>query len=185
MQPSEIFSQIKKFLNFNDTDAATLKGIRPWVDAHGPDITDTFYKSIGNTPELAQLIEGRVEHLRETHIQWMKELVGGEYGEDYFQSRWKIGETHVRIGLEPFWVDGTMSLIRGQAFVSLADNLEDKAKVAGATVSLLKACDLDLAVINLAYAEGRLERLSSFTGMKRALIENVIKLPKPKPKPKK
>jgi len=178
MQPIEIFTQIKKFLDFNEADAATLKGIRPWIDTHGPEITDVFYKSIGNTPELVPFIEGRVEHLKKTHIQWMKELVGGEYEDDYFQSRWKIGETHVRIGLEPFWVDGTMSIIRGQALVSLADNLEDKARVAGATASLIKVCDLDLAVINLAYAEGRLERLSSFTGMKRALIENVIKLSK-------
>ena len=71
-----------------------------------------------------------------------------------------------------------MSLIRGQSLVSLAENLEDKEKIANATASLIKACDLDLAIINLAYSEDRLERLSSFTGMKRALIENVIKLPK-------
>ena len=178
MEPTEIFEQIKTFLDFNESDAATLKSIQPWVDAHGPTITDTFYATLGKTSQLAPFIEGRIDHLKQTHIQWMKELVGGEYGEAYFKSRWKIGEAHVRIGLEPFWVDGTMSLIRGQALVSIADNLDDKAKVAAATASLIKACDLDLAIINLAYSEDRLDRLSSFTGMKRALIENVIRLPK-------
>ena len=178
MEPAEIFQQIKTFLGFGEEDAKTLRGIQAWVEAHGPKITDTFYATIGETSDLAAFIEGRVEHLKKTHIQWMRELVGGEYGDEYFKSRWKIGEAHVRIGLEPFWVDGTMSLIRGQALVSLADNLDDKAMVAAATASLIKACDLDLAIINLAYAEDRLERLSSFTGMKRALIENVIRLPK-------
>jgi len=178
MQPSEIFAAIKTFVDFNDDDAATLKSIQPWVTEHGPKITDMFYETIGNTPQLASFIEGRVDHLKKTHIKWMQELVGGVYDEAYFQSRWKIGETHVRIGLEPFWVDGTMSLIRGQALVSLAENLEDKDRISKATASLIKACDLDLAIVNLAYSEDRLERLSSFTGMKRALIENVIKLPK-------
>lgn len=178
MNATEIFSQIKKFVDFNDDDAKTLASIAPWVAAHGPAITDIFYETILATPSVASFVEGRVEHLKKTHIQWMTELVGGVYDDAYFQSRWKVGEAHVRIGLEPIWVDGTMSLIRSHALTSLADNLEDKAMVAGATRSLIKACDLDLAIINLAYAEDRLERLSSFTGMKRALIENVIRLPK-------
>lgn len=178
MDATEIFGQIKAFVDFNDDDAKTLASIAPWVDAHGAAITDLFYETIGRTPAVSGFIEGRVEHLKKTHMQWMRELVGGEYGEAYFASRWKIGEAHVRIGLEPIWVDGTMSLIRSHALASLADNLEDKTRVASATKSLIKACDLDLAIINLAYAEDRLERLSSFTGMKRALIENVIRLPK-------
>jgi hypothetical protein len=178
MNATEIFGQIKAFVDFNDADVQTLSELSPWVEAHGPAITDLFYETIGSTEAVASYVEGRIEHLKKTHIQWMKELVGGEYGDAYFESRWKIGEAHVRIGLEPIWVDGTMSLIRSHALASLADNLEDKTKVANATKSLIKACDLDLAIINLAYAEDRLERLSSFTGMKRALIENVIKLPK-------
>jgi len=180
MEANEIFEQLKTFVEFSEEDAKTLATIAPWVDAHGPQITDVFYEMIQSTPSIAKFIEGRVDELKKTHLKWMKELVGGEYGEAYFKSRWRIGEAHVRIGLEPIWVDGTMSLIRSQALTSIADNLEDKTKVADATRSLIKACDLDLAIINLAYAEDRLERLSSFTGMKRALIENVIKLPKKK-----
>ena len=177
MQKSEIFEQIKTFVGFSDEDAATLLSIAPWIDAHGREIADVFYATIEKTPSIAKFVEGRVDQLKETHLNWMKELVGGTYDEAYFDSRWKIGEVHVRIGLDPIWVDGTMSLIRGEALTSIAKNLEDKAKVANATRSLIKACDLDLAIINLAYSEDRLERLSSFTGMKRALIENVIKLP--------
>lgn len=178
MDSREIFEEIKKFVGFSDADAVALKGLAPWVEEHGPKITDIFYETIQATPAVAKFVEGRVDHLKTTHIQWMRELVGGEYGDDYFQSRWRIGEAHVRIGLDPIWVDGTMSLIRSKALMKLAATAEDKEKLAAATGSLIKACDLDLAIINLAYAEDRLERLSSFTGMKRALIENVIRLPK-------
>jgi len=178
MDSREIFEAIKKFVGFSDEDAKALKELKPWVEEHGPKITDIFYETIQATPAVAKFVEGRVDHLKTTHIKWMVELVSGEYGDEYFQSRWRIGEAHVRIGLDPIWVDGTMSLIRGQALLKLAQTAEDKERLAAATGSLIKACDLDLAIINLAYAEDRLERLSSFTGMKRALIENVIKLPK-------
>lgn len=180
MEARETFDAIKKFVGFGDSDAATLEGIAPWVDEHGPAITDVFYATILDTPTVAKFVEGRVEHLKKTHIQWMRELVGGTYGDAYFESRWRIGEAHVRIGLDPIWVDGTMSLIRAQALSRLADNDDDRGRVTAATGSLIKACDLDLAIINLAYAEDRLSRLSEFTGMKRALIENVIRLPKKK-----
>ena len=180
MDSREIFEAIKEFVGFSEADVEALKGLQPWVEEHGPKITDVFYETIQATPAVAKFVEGRVDHLKTTHIQWMRELVGGKYDEAYFERRWKIGEAHVRIGLDPIWVDGTMSLIRSKALNKLAETAEDKERLAAATGSLIKACDLDLAIINLAYAEDRLERLSSFTGMKRALIENVIKLPKQK-----
>lgn len=178
MDARELFSQIKTFLGFDDEDAKRLVAIRPWVEANGKQITDAFYETIQSTPNLAPFVDGRVDHLKKTHMKWMIELVNGTYDEAYFDSRWKIGVTHVRIGLDPVWVDGTMALIRNKVLLGLAQSGDDALKVAEAQASLIKACDLDLAIINLAYAEDRLERLTNFTGMKRTLIENIIRLPK-------
>ena len=41
--------------------------------------------------------------------------------------------------------------------------------------SYCKIIDLDLILINLAYNEERLDRLSAVTGMRRNLIENLVK----------
>ena len=105
-------------------------------------------------------------------------LVGGEYGEAYLESRWRIGLAHVRIGLDPFWVEGVMDFIRTSMLEALAIEITDPKELASKAGSFLKACDLDLLIINLSYAEDRLERLTAFTGMKRALIENIIRIPK-------
>ena len=35
-----------------------------------------------------------------------------------------------------------------------------------------------MLIINLSYAEDRLDRLATFTGMKRGLIETIIRIPK-------
>lgn len=178
MEAKVLFSQLKTFLGFGPDDEVRLHEIKPWVEENGPKITDAFYETITQSEQLASFVEGRVDALKKTHIKWMQELVTGPWDDNYFASRWKIGSTHVRIGLDPIWVDGTMALIRNKALIGLAETEADMAKLAASQASLIKACDLDLAIINLAYAEDRLERLTDFTGMKRALIENIIRLPK-------
>ena len=180
MNPQETFDALKEFMGFDSSDEEKLRKVAPWIKEYGPKITDAFYTRIGSTPELAKYVEGKIDHLKKTHIKWMNELVAGDYGADYFESRWKIGLAHVNVGLDPIWVDGTMSLIRGDLLVRMAETEEDAALLRAATGSLLKICDLDLAIINLAYAEDRLDRLTDFTGMKRSLIENIIRLPKTK-----
>lgn len=99
----------------------------------------------------------------------MLELFGGEYGEAYLERHLRIGQAHVRIDLAPEFVEGVMTVIRA-AGTALIDEASEGDKTA-----LLEILDLDLIVINLAYGEERLDRISRVTGMRRALIENLVK----------
>ena len=123
-------------------------------------------------PTTAALIEGRVDQLKATRAAWMGELFAGDYGEAYYNRRIRIGEAHVRIGLPPYFVEAVMNFIRTEG--QLAIHAERPDQAGPLTSSLLKILDLDLILINLAYAEERLNRVSAFTGMSRKLIENVI-----------
>ena len=174
----EQYEEMKNFLEFDDTDVANLQKLAPVFDKHGPAITRNFYDILGKFPTTAKLIEGRVDSLMATHTQWMKELFAGDYGEDYFNRRVRIGETHVRIGLRPYYVEAVMNNIRTAGQLAIHEEMGDEASAL--TTSLLKILDLDLIVINLAYAEDRLDRISSFTGMSRKLIENVVNRAKKK-----
>lgn len=169
------FETVKGLLEFSDEDARILVGMKPLVEEHGPAITDHFYASLARYPDTLKMIEGRVDALKATHRAWMAELVAGEYGRGYFDKRWRIGLAHVRIGLDPFWVESVMSLIRTHMGAAIAAAGEGAAE---RTRAFTKICDLDLLIINLSYGEDRLDRLSEFTGMKRALIENIIKIPR-------
>jgi hypothetical protein len=42
----------------------------------------------------------------------MAELFAGDYGEAYFDNRWKIGLAHVRVGVKPWWVEAVTSFLR-------------------------------------------------------------------------
>lgn len=176
--PVELYERLKAFIGFGPNDVTNLSSLHPVAEKHGPSITNQFYTRLGETPETAKLIDGRVDVLKSTHKDWLLSLVGGDYGEPYFESRWRIGLAHVRIGLDPYWVEGVMSFIRTAMIEAIGNELQDAKEVSAKSASFVKACDLDLLIINLSYAEDRLERLTAFTGMKRALIENIIRIPK-------
>jgi len=170
-----LFESWKAFLQFDEGDAARLRAMAPLVEQHGPSITDRFYARLAAEPDTARFLEGRLEQLKNTHAAYLRALVAGDYGRDYLESRWRVGMAHVRIGLAPAWVEATMSAIRAMMTEAMvASGFEGERLVAG-VCSLLKICDLDLMVINLSYAEDRLERFSHVTGMRRTLIENLIK----------
>lgn len=172
-----LFERLKAFVGFTSADVERLVALRPLMDRVGPDITARFYARLGEVPETAVLIEGRVGELQKTHLMWLKSLVGGVYDEHYLESRWRIGLAHVRVGLEPYWVEGVMSFLRTAGVEAIGAEFSDPADVGRHASSYLKVLDLDMLVINLSYAEDRLERLTGFTGMKRALIENIIRIP--------
>jgi hypothetical protein len=178
--PLELYERLKAFMGFDANDVANLSALRPLAERYGAEITDRFYLRLGDVPETAKLIEGRVDGLKKTHREWLLSLVGGSYGAEYLESRWRIGLAHVRIGLDPFWVESVMSFIRTSMVEAMGSEFSDPKEVSAKAASLIKACDLDLLVINLSYAEDRLERLTAFTGMKRGLIENIIRIPKKK-----
>lgn len=176
----DLFEKLKAVVDFGPDDAKNLVALAPVVDKHGGTITDAFYEKLAKTPETAKLIEGRVDELKKTHGVWMRSLVAGDYGPSYFESRWRIGMTHVRVGLDPYWVESVMSFIRTAMVEALAKETSSTEELAARQASFTKVCDLDLMIINLSYAEDRLDRLTEFTGLKRGLIENIIHIPKKK-----
>lgn len=104
----------------------------------------------------------------------MGELFAGEYGEDYFNNRLRIGMAHVRIGLDPHWVEAVMSFLRAEAVDAIAQEFDDDAQRCDLYKSLCKLLDLDMMLINVAYGEERLDRITSFTGLSRKLLERCI-----------
>ncbi|MCK6524553.1 protoglobin domain-containing protein [Myxococcota bacterium] len=173
--PEEVFAELKSLLELDGADISRLVSLQPVFVRHGQRITDDFYTRLGENPTTAALIEGRVEALKATHRVWMLELFGGQYGEEYLQRRLRIGMAHVRVGLPPMYVEAVMHHVRAAGERVIHDTFADPAEATANVTSLYKILDIDLALINLAYNEARLDLVSTQTGMKRALIENLIK----------
>ena len=177
-ETSAIFQEIKDFIGFTDEDIASLQAIAPIFAAHGAAITDMFYLKLARDPEQNKLIEGRVDALKRTHNRWMSELFAGEYGEAYFNDRWRIGLTHVRVGVKPWWVEAVTSFLRTEGIALLTNEIADPGQRVRSAQALIKILDIDLMLINLAYSNETIDRLSQFTGMSRKLIERCVQLKK-------
>lgn len=172
----EVFEKMKGFIGFDEADVANLTKLAPVFAKHGPTITDQFYTTLEQYPETARLIAGRVDTLKATHHRWMGELFLGEYGDAYFQNRVRIGQAHVRIKLDPFFVEGVMSFLRTAGLLVLREEIKDPDEASQLATSFLKILDLDLLVINMAYGDDRLDRLTKFTGMSRKLLERCVSM---------
>ncbi|MBK7827387.1 protoglobin domain-containing protein [Nannocystis sp.] len=177
-ETNAVFQEIKTFIGFTDVDVAALQAIAPIFAAHGAAITDLFYVKLERDPEQSKLIEGRVEALKRTHNRWMAELFAGEYGEAYFNDRWRIGLAHVRVGVKPWWVEAVTSFLRTEGLGLLTNEISDPAQRTRSVQALVKILDIDLMIINLAYSQETIDRLSQFTGMSRKLIERCVQLKK-------
>lgn len=168
------YEKMKQFVGFTDADAKNLTELAPVFAKHGPALTDGFYATLGKYEETQAIISGRVDSLKATHTQWMAQLFAGDYGPSYFERRMKIGLVHVKVGIPPHFVEGVMDVIRTGGLAAIFAEVEDRGRALAGAQSLLKLLDLDLMIINLAYGEERLERLTAFTGFSRRLIENCI-----------
>ena len=161
------FNRAKAFCNFDAVYAPLLPTIKDVVMKHGDEITNTFYAELANDEIAAAIVSGRVDQLKVTHKQWMEELFNGEYGDAYFAQRYKIGETHVRAKIEPYFVEVITSFLRRK----FAEVLSDNPKALEAALTIL---DLDAIIIIGAYHEDRMKRMSEVTGMNQALLERLM-----------
>lgn len=176
----DLIADLKTFVGFTDEDARQLKALGQIMEPHYAAIADAFYGQLAANPETLRFIEGRVDQLKATHYRWMVELFSGSYNDAYFTSCWRIGVVHVKAEIPPHWVEAVMNVIRAQALdviTDQADRFPSVLEMRAHYQSVLRICDLNVLIINLAYSEERLTRLVNFTGMKRPLIENIIRLP--------
>jgi len=153
------FLRAKQFSNFDETYARILPTVKAIVMAHQDRITNGFYEELGKDEIAGKIIAGRVDGLKATHKVWMEELFNGEYGDAYFDRRYRIGQVHVIVKIEPYFVEVVTSYLR-RAIVEVL--VQEKPEAIPAVLAVL---DLDALVIVGAYQEDRLNRMSEVTGM--------------------
>jgi len=93
----------KELLDFTQEDKNILLSLKPLIAEFIDIIVDDFYSVQVEVEEIARLIGDAETLLRlKKHMRkYILDLFDGEYGEDYIQSRLRIGMVHKRIGVTP------------------------------------------------------------------------------------
>jgi len=162
---------------FSPQDVIDLAALSPHVVDKIPEINDAFYERLLSHPDVARHIEGKLERLKATHRSWLTELLGGVYDEAFWERQRHIGRVHVQAHIPPLFVSASMSFLRSELPRVVAEqNMAGDEQVQRGLSAFLRLLDLCQMLIDKAYEDERLRRLSDATGMRPSLIENLIDL---------
>jgi hypothetical protein len=165
---------------FGNDDSAAVQAISEVLAPHMQQLTDRFYAQLSSHPLTNKHIEGRVDALKSTHIKWLNELLVGPHNDEFISNQEIIGVVHVRVKIPPLFVSSSMSFLRHELVHILHDRAENgeitREQFEASSAGILRLLDLCQMLIDNAYEAERLRLLSEATGMKPALIENLINL---------
>ncbi len=104
MAPPEREQRLK-FLSLTRRDEQLLQALRPLFERHVVAIENEFYDHLLSFPETAQLLSDRttVERLKKLQRDYLMRITEGNFDDDYFADRLRIGQAHERVGLSPRW----------------------------------------------------------------------------------
>jgi rsbT co-antagonist protein RsbR len=97
------WSEQKRFVNFTDQDAEFLKKLHPFAVEYADTFIEKLYGHLLKFSDTKRFLgdEKMLMRLKLAQKAYFMDLTSGEYGEDYFQSRIKVGIAHQRVGLPP------------------------------------------------------------------------------------
>lgn len=171
---SDLFREMKSYLQFGDADAAALAQVRSRIKTQFPLVVEHFYARLNQHPGASAVFRGdekMMARLRRTLLGWLEELFSGTYDDDYFESRCRIGRTHVRVELPQHYMFMAMNVVRLE-LSSRIRQLDLPAGMQGAVLNALhKLLDLELAIMNQTYREDLVRQMQD---LERAHYEQRI-----------
>ena len=143
---AESRNERKQFLGVTSLDEETLATLHESFEEMAADFAAGFYRHLQAHPQTAEFLQDaeQLERLKREQMQYFLELVSGEYGEDYFEKRLRVGEQHQRIGLDPQWYLGAYNLYIQLCFPEFARRLGGEMPTE--LLSLLKVILLDVGL---------------------------------------
>ena len=154
--------EMKRYIGFSEEDAKLLRQLGPRMEKYLPEMAERFYAQIPHHPDAERVFsegQAQVNRLKGTLQHWARGLFCGVYDNSYEQLRYRIGQVHVRIGLEQKYVISAMGIVR--AFLTECLLLEYQAGDVRLRYSrsLGKILDLDLNLMCQSYMEATTENL--------------------------
>lgn len=158
--PADQLDEMKAYVSFTEADARALAELKPLLRPFFPDIVGRFCEAIASTPdarEVVEAIDGDIESLKQPLTLWLSELLSGEYGSTYAETRSNIGRMHARAKVPQRYIFTAMSVIRS----ALTRRIEALHPIdtAGRIAAVHKILDLDLALMNGTYLQDMVRRV--------------------------
>ncbi|NVN99170.1 MAG: phosphate-starvation-inducible PsiE family protein [Geobacteraceae bacterium] len=153
--------EIKSHYFFTDNDAELLKSLRPLAESTKERMADEFYDYLLGIPETAAFLKDDQirNRLRATHQHWFTNLFSGNYDNMYHHNLKRVGQAHVRIGLNNHFVNAAMNVIRHFLIEVLQENYPEVSQRRKYRVAVEKIIDINLDIMSSSYQEEELNKV--------------------------
>jgi signal transduction histidine kinase len=149
------FQELQAYVGWSSEDAVRIAVLAPLLDPVLPSLIDDFYQEIDRHPGAKKVITGgaaQVARLHGTLLGWLRELLAGQYDQNYVVARWRVGWRHVEIGLDQVYTNVALSRLRRGLIRETQARWQGPLEGLTLTLRALNTLlDLDLALIEDAY----------------------------------
>jgi uncharacterized membrane protein (DUF373 family) len=161
MEHMESIKEIRQQFEFTDEDQENLGKLGEILLPFSGQFADEFYDFLSQSPQTAAYFktEKAVKRRKETFMSWFNDLFTLKYDNRYLLRLQKIGQVHVKIGLDSFYVDASMSFVREQCRRQLVAQIKDGVCKENLLVTMHKALDINLSIMTSAYQEEKLKKV--------------------------
>jgi len=177
---NELVAYSKAFSGLTPELETCLKDIAPIIVPRLKEITDSFYAQLSTIPVTEKFLAGRIEHLKNAHLQWLIELFTLDIDATYAEKMYKVGDIHVKVNLPVEFMAGAMTLINNALIELILELLaNDQQKAGQALQAVNSVTGLALMIMQQSYQASsmaeELEKFLKISGMSRTLFTNLAK----------
>lgn len=152
--------ELKDHYRFTDDDAELLRSLQPLASQHLERFSLEFYDYLYGLPETAAILNNsNRERLREMHGRWFMSLFEGAYDNHYLNHLTRIGQAHVKIGLNVHFVNAAMNQIRHFLLNLIDSNYSDREQRRILREATEKMLDMNLDVMSTSYREEEMKKV--------------------------
>jgi uncharacterized membrane protein (DUF373 family) len=152
--------ELKDHYRFTDDDAELLKSFQPLAAQHLEHFSGEFYDYLYGLPETAAILnQSNRDRLREMHNRWFLSLFEGTYDNHYLNHLTRIGNAHVKVGLNVHFVNAAMNQIRHFLLNLIDCNYSDREQRRVLREATEKMLDMHLDVMSSSYREEEMKKV--------------------------
>lgn len=151
----ELIGQVKSLSGLTPELENCLKEIAPVVIPHLNKVTDYFYSRLLMIPSTSIFLESRMdqlEHLKETHLNWMISLFTLDINAEFARDMCRVGDVHVTVHLPIEFMAASMCIINKELLKIIIEEFgHDKALCLRALQATSAVMGLALIIMQKSY----------------------------------
>jgi signal transduction histidine kinase len=158
MADASLLRVLQEYVGFGAESARRLRVMGPRLRPYHDAIIERFYDAILADPGARAVLKNaeQIGRLKVSFREWLEGLFSGPYGEAYFEKRARIGDAHVKVGLEQRYMLVAMNVVRVAIHHALAESSEDGSGAFLDHRAVDQICDIELAIMLETYREADL-----------------------------